>query len=637
MPSISIKGLLAGFALLLLINGCSMDLSRSSRETSSSVDPSGVTTEADRSRLRFQGQTLLDRASNSPPPLRDQLYLEAAQAFLRGEDYQNASNAAAEVNTARLGDEELFNWSILSAEIKLKRSEPTQALKDLISLDMAGRSTGQQERYYQVLVDAQQMSGNYLESAKARTQLDPLLKTPEAQRTNQLALLRSLTQLSDSSLDLLQPSPPGVLGGWMELARIAKRHGNDLGAARDDIQGWRQKFPAHPATRGILEQGLEQGLNQSMARSQAQYQSLEQIAVLLPLSGTLKDPATAIRNGIMAAHSVQPAQQRASLKFYDSSNVKALDAIYQQALDEGAVAVIGPLEKEGTALLIRRGDLPVPTLALNRVDSDSRPPGNLFQFALAPEDEAEQVAERAWQDDHRRALMMIPDSAWGQRTADAFVKRWQQLGGTLVEQQVYKEKEHDFSLPIRKLLKIGTSVSQVKAQQRKGGAAQSQPQRRSDADFLFLAASPEKAREIRPQLQFNFAGDLPLYATARIYEGTPNNRLDRDLNGIRFPDQPWLLINDQGSLSRDAVAKLFPASRNRLPRLHAMGIDAYQLVFRLRSMTGDTGRSFPGKTGTLQLDHKHHIHAQLTWAQMTNGVPKLLGNSQAASANAFGQ
>lgn len=632
MPSISFKALLTSLMLVFLVQGCSMDLSRPGRDKSVMVDASGQITDSDRSRLRLQGQGLMDRASNSPPPLRDQLYLQAAQSFLRAEDYGSAEQAAAEVNTARLGDEALFGWTLVSAEVKLKKGEPAQALKDLSGQQPERLSSEQQSRYYQLLADVQQQAGNYLESAKARTKLEPLLKTPDARQANQGALLRSLMQLSDSSLDLLQPNPPDVLGGWMELARIAKRHDSNLSGAGTEIDGWRQKFPNHPASGGILGQGLEQGLKEGKAQTQTQYQSMEQIAVLLPLSGPLKDPATAIRNGIMAAQSTQPAQQRTRLKFYDSSNPKTLDAIYQQALDEGAVAVIGPLDKEGTAQLVKRGDLPVPTLALNRVDADSRPPGNLFQFALAPEDEAEQVAERAWQDGHRQALMLIPDTAWGQRTADAFLKRWRDLGGTLVEQQSYKEKEHDFSAPIRKLLKINTTVAQVKAQQLKGKAKVDEPQRRLDADFLFLAASPEKAREIRPQLQFNFAGNLPLYATARIYEGTPNNRLDRDLNGIRFPDQPWLLIDDTGPLSREAVAKLFPASRNRLPRLHAMGIDAYQVIFRLASMSGHSERSYQGKTGALRLDDRGQLRARLTWAQMANGVPKLLGNSPTGAA-----
>lgn len=640
MPRISLCRLLTGLTLLLMLGGCTMDLSRFSRESPSSTNVSGVTTKSDRSRLQLKGKGLMEQASNSPPPLRDQLYLQAAEVFLQADDYQAADTAAAEINGARLADADLFNWNLLTAGIWLKKGEPARALKGL-STQEPHRQTGEQQlRYYQLLADAQQQAGNFLESAKARTALEPLLKTPEAQRTNQAALLRSLMQLSDSSLDLLQPKPPGVLGGWMELARIGKRHNNDPTAAGSELDGWRQRFSGHPATRGLLEQGVGQSFAQDQpanpqtaaSQSSAKYQSLEQVAVLLPQSGPLKDPATAIRNGIMAANSVLPEQQRPRLKFYDASNPRTLDAVYQQALDEGAVAVIGPLDKEGTAQLIQRGDLPVPTLTLNRVDSDSKPPGNLFQFALAPEDEAEQVAERAWQDGRRMALMLIPDSAWGQRTADAFAGRWRALGGTLVEQKTYKEKEHDFSLPIRQLLKVGTSVAQVKEQQRKSGTAKTdQPQRRTDADFLFLAASPDKARELRPQLQFNFAGDLPLYATARIYEGTPNSRLDRDLDGIRFPDQPWILGNDQSSLSREALAKLFPTSRNRLPRLHAMGIDAYQLVFRLKSMTESPGRSFQGKTGLLQLDAKNQIHGQLTWAQMQSGTPKPLGGGQMAS------
>lgn len=651
MLNTSSRYLATGLVLLLWLVGCTMDVGRLTRGGSGPVSSSSLANSGDRARLRLQAQDLQGRATNSPPPLRDQLYMQAAQVFLKADDRRAAEAAAAEVNPARLPDADEFDWKMLNAELKLKQTQPVQAIAELGSLRPAALSPEQQLSYYPLLADAQEAAGNHVDSARSRMTLDPLLKTTEARRDNQLRLVRGLTQLSDSSLELLQPNPPGVLGGWMELARIAKRHANDFTTARGEIEHWRQRFPDHPAPVEQLSQGqAAQGTPQTAAQNgehnlagpdsgatfktqhPASTQPLSQLAVLLPLSGPLKEPAAAIRNGIMAAHQAVPAQDRPRVKFYDASNTKAMDELYQQAIAEGAAAVIGPLDKEGTAQLIQRGDLPLPTLALNRVDSSTQPPKNLFQFALAPEDEAAQVAERIWADGHRQALMLTPDSAWGQRVADAFSQRWRSLGGTLLEQKVYKEKEHDFSLVIRQLLKIGTTVAQHKAQQRQSGSNRpDQPQRRTDADVLFLAASPEKAREIRPQLQFNFAADLPLYATSRIYEGTPDSRLDRDLNGIHFPDQPWLLVNGTDALSREAVAKLFPSSRNRLPRLHAMGIDAYQLVFRLGSMAADPSRTFAGKTGLLRLDERGQVRGRLVWANMTQGVPRLLDRSQMAS------
>ena len=42
-------------------------------------------------------------------------------------------------------------------------------------------------------------------------------------------------------------------------------------------------------------------------------------------------------------------------------------------------------------------------------------------------------------------------------------------------------------------------------------------------------------------MAFQYAGDLPVYATSHLYTGTNNPTQDQDLNGIRFCETPWLL------------------------------------------------------------------------------------------------
>ena len=70
--------------------------------------------------------------------------------------------------------------------------------------------------------------------------------------------------------------------------------------------------------------------------------------------------------------------------------------------------IIGPLEKQHVARLHSETALPVPTLALNNVEGSSSYSNLLYQFALSPENEAVQIAERAWQDGHRYAAILSP-------------------------------------------------------------------------------------------------------------------------------------------------------------------------------------------------------------------------------------
>merc|ERR1712000_3169 len=85
-----------------------------------------------------------------------------------------------------------------------------------------------------------------------------------------------------------------------------------------------------------------------------------------------------------------------------------------------------------------------------------------------------------------------------------------------------------------------------------------EPRRREDADWVFLVALPQQGRMIKPALAFNFANDLPVYATSHVFSGVVNSLKDRDLNGVRFCDVPWLLESSElhDSVERYANEKL---------------------------------------------------------------------------------
>src|SRR3546814_8291778 len=63
-----------------------------------------------------------------------------------------------------------------------------------------------------------------------------------------------------------------------------------------------------------------------------------------------------------------------------------------------------------------------------------------------------------------------------------------------------------------------------------GEKSEFEPQRRADIDMIFLGARGQDARALIPQLLFNRAGGLPIYATALISDGKPSAAVD----GLRF-------------------------------------------------------------------------------------------------------
>lgn len=352
--------------------------------------------------------------------------------------------------------------------------------------------------------------------------------------------------------------------------------------------------------------------------------------MLLPESGPFARVASLLRDGLLAAYFAEKEEERPRLYFYDSSNLDQIWPTYQQAVESGADMVIGPLDKEGVAQLSRVLQLEVPVLALNQVAASGPPSPDLYQFGLSPEDEATQVADRAWTDGHTIAALLTPAGEWGERIANAFRQRWEELGGVLAEQQQYNEQEHDFSAPIQALLNIDQSYQRLKEmQQLLGRNLEFEPRRRRDIGFLFLAAKAQQARQIRPQLLFHHAADLPVYTTSHAYGGVASADQDQDLNGIRFPIIPWLVAADDETdqLSLQQLLRTFPhTSANYFPLL-AMGIDSFQLIPHLARLQANSRELFEGKTGNIYMDRSNFLRRQLLWAEMVGGVPKVIGFS----------
>lgn len=346
----------------------------------------------------------------------------------------------------------------------------------------------------------------------------------------------------------------------------------------------------------------------------------KQVALLLPLSGKLAAFGAAVRDGFMA--SWYEARERGAnppvIRLYDTSATPDFNQLYQQAVADGAAVVIGPLEKPQVAQLYQQ-NLPVPTLALNRADIEqSAPTANLYQFSLAPEDEATQIADIAFQENHRHAMVIAPEEEWRGREMQVFTQRWQQRGGEITTSVRYYDAQ-SLSQSIRAALNI--PQSEARAKELEGiinRNVEFTPQRRRDVDMVFMLAKPQQARSIKPTLAYYYAGDVPVYTLSRIYNGAPNPSLDRDMDSVKFTEMPWILEN---SPLKQRILADQPQSGNFL-RLYAMGIDSFRLYPHLRQMEVNTGSHIPGQTGNLTLNPQRVIQRQLLLAQMRDGKPE---------------
>lgn len=554
-------------------------------------------------------EQLLQQAAESKPEQAALLLLSAADLAYKQKDTGRATRILEQVPLDGLKPAQQIFASTLAAELAMTRNQPKAALKALShpSLDhLSELPVEQQIRTQLVRASALEADGQTLAAARERVFIAPLL-SGQAQTTNQEATWGLVSSLP---LEQLQGNGDADLTGWLELARITKSSAT-LEQQQAAIDAWRAQNPQHPAAQQLPEALVK--------LKELASQPLTKIALLLPQEGQLASVSRALRDGFLAAHyqSQQAGQTPPDIALYDSSQLRSMDDFYRQAQADGVQLVVGPLEKPLVKQLSDHEQLPITTLALNYSEAGQEGPAQLFQFGLAAEDEAREVARRAWADGMRRAVALVPRGEWGDRVLGAFRQSWEAAGGSLIAAE-HVEQPVQLAQQIADLFQLRQSEARAKRLQNVlGTPVAAQPTRRQDVDFIFLAATPQQAQQIKPTLAFQYAGDVPVYATSHLFTGSNEQRQYLDLNGIRFCETPWLLnVSDP---LRQQVSAQWPQAGGSLGRLYAMGADAYRLAPRLSQLKTLPETQIDGLSGRLSLSPAQRIERQLPWAEFRDG------------------
>jgi outer membrane PBP1 activator LpoA protein len=554
-------------------------------------------------------EQLLQQASVSPAEQASELLLSAAELAYQQNDNSQAARILQQIPLDSLKPAQQIFASTLSAELAMARNKPKTALKALTPASCTRLSelpVPQQVRSQLIRAKALTANGQTLDAARERVFIAPLL-SDNASSANHEAIWALVSTLPPEQL---QSAPDADLNGWLALARAAKTAGSPE-QQQAAIDTWAQQNPQHPAAKQ-----LPQAITQL---KQLASQPLNKIALLLPQEGPLASVAQALRDGFMASYyqAQQNGQNPPSIELYDSSKLSSLDEFYRQAQASGVQLVVGPLEKPLVKQLNARSQLPITTLALNYSDTGKQGPAQLFQFGLSAEDEARSVARRAWDDGMRRAVALVPRGEWGDRVLDAFRQSWLADGGTLIAAE-HVDQPVQLAQQIAELFQLRQSEARAKRLQNTlGSNIAALPARRQDVDFIFLAATPQQAQQIKPTLAFQYAGDVPVYATSHLYSGNNGQSQSADLNGIRFCETPWLLDNSD-PLHQQVVAQ-WPQAGGSLGRLYAMGIDAYNLAPRLSQLQSLPDTRIDGLTGKLSLNSAQRVERLLPWAEFQDG------------------
>jgi len=542
--------------------------------------------------------------------------LQAADAHARAGELQAAQELVAATDA---GDAPIpaLRRDLVLARLALAGAHPERSLALLPERVPENAPITLAVDVHELRARAQTARGEFLAAARERLVLEGRLSDAEAVRANRRALWEELTRLSPEVLDEARRDASGVLAGWIRLADLAQRTITDPSALEQALVAWRRDFPAHPAETLIVPE-LRQASRERAAPP-------EHVALLLPFEGRFAGAARAVRDGFIAAWFRDATNaSRPTLSVHDTAG-QDIAAVYRSAVEAGADFVVGPLEKRSVSALMQ-ADAPieVPTLLLNQADAQAPAASlgaSLYEFSLSPEGEARRVAERAWFDGHQRAAVIMPDNAWGDRVADAFSAQWRNLGGMVVERGTYPSDAPDMSEPVARLLNVDESRQRWRElRELLRRDIKHEPRVREDVDFVFLAAFPRQARQLRPQFKFHGAPDLPIYATSHVYAGARDPGADRDIDGVIFGDMPWVLGPESGL--RADIERLWPEAAADFPRLYAFGIDAYSLIPHLGQLRARQYAAFEGATGRLSLNDSNRVERQLAWAAFQDGVPR---------------
>lgn len=600
--------------LLILLTGCGLDVNKPSEDLLNGADARQAISLQHSGQYQKAAESWQQAAAKAKTDIdRAILSLYAAENWNMAADYNAALRVLTPIKTDIFEDSDKIRYHLIAAQAHLRSGHTQKALNSLKTIDKLAMNRQQHIKQLQLYAEAWPLQGNTVAAIHSLNQLSQLQSNRQQRLFSQQAIMDLMADKEVADLNNLKPNDDPVTQGWLDLGIAWKEGAADPDHAKDRLLLWRAHYPKHPAEQQLLNNLIE--------RIDALLRRPKKIAVLLPQSGPYAAAAKAIREGLIAAYYDDPEGSDIPLVFYDNSNQADTRSHYQQAVQDGADLLIGPLNKQAVEQLEQSHELSMPVLALNQVTLSAPPADGFYQYALSPESEARQLAEKAWLDGKRTAIALVPDDSWGKRMASAFADHWQSLGGILLNVQPYPANSYDFSDQITQSLNIAASQqrkNQLQSAIRRN--VEFEPRRRQDVDFIFLAARGNSARQILPQLKFYHAADVPVYTTSHFWSGIANSKKDIDLDGATFADIPWILGDDNSTaLSLQQFSASVKALDLRYLRLYAMGMDAWHLAANLGRLHLASEESLDGKTGILSIDKSGIVHRRLVWARFQNG------------------
>lgn len=638
-------------SVILFSVSCSTDVSKKHRP------PLPITT-INKGDAERDSQYYLDQARrvhiNGDSMQRNAFLLQAAQSLQIQDHCQQSIKLLHVIQPELYAPSQRSQSQLLLAECYMLLPTPAVRQAQVLVANLA-ETTGLEYRIYALNAKFDLHHKRWISAAKN------LLASSQLDNPTSLSIWEVLKNLDSKQLEQARLREP-QLQAWIQLAIITQRYGLHPEKLKSALAQWQSRYPEHPLNLALPEELLT-AITLPIINP-------AKVAVLLPLTGRLGSQGSAIKDGILAAYlgslpSVTGTDDAGDLlngtagarqiRFFDS-------ALKTPAELNGLVAdydfIIGPLLKENIAELIQLLPQDKPLLALNRIEDGPQSrlpavplpkisppldsnntveptapsqeattslPHETYYFALAPEDEASQLAKHIRAKGYKHPIVLAADASTTERMSEAFMQQW----ASEEEQPDLRAVDHATftdSKNMRQQVSGLLDVSQSKARVRQienltTTEVYTVERNRRDVDAIVLFANPEQTELLNPIIESSLSpfatGAISVFASSRSYSLDLAKNSIRDLRNLTFIDMPWMLPAHPWQSLAEKTADLWPQRQDTLLRLFAMGYDAYNLLPQLRHLQLLPHNSTLGLTGTLSINTQGEVQRVLSWAKVT--------------------
>lgn len=564
--------------------------------------------------------------SNPTPLLSEQineLLVESSELFFQQQDFAKALWLANKT-TDLVKENHAYTYRLLIVKIQSLQAlehhnaaniqlEITRKLVSYVSSNKPATQLKLSYEYYHSLQKSLEVKQLPVKALAANLMAFSLNNNSTEQDI--LSLWHKLESLNQWQLAELVKTDPPAIKGWHQLLSYSHQFGVNSEQFNNYLNIWEQSYPTHPAML-IVKQ---------LKNTTLLVNPIQNIAVLLPLSGAQKSAGLAAQQGILSAYKNDSANK---VYFIDTNTVDWV-TLATQFSESSIDHVIGPLLKANVETYLdlseQHIELQVPSLFLN-LPSKKELTNYQTVLSMRPEDEAIQAASTLSQQNYKAPIILSHQDRVSKRLATAFSQQWELLTGNMVD-IVYFNQGKQMQASLKEALDVNASQTRIKQlQSRLKHNIKAESRNRRDIDMIYLIGSAAQTRLIKPYIDVNtspFATIIPVFASSRSHSNFDyshnNNGSTNDLQGLTFTQMPWLLTSKQQNKNLAQLShQLWPKRTDSLSRIFAMGYDSYNLLNKVTLMQQAPYIRHFGQTGVLKLNSSNVLTRSLIWGRYQN-------------------